>query len=182
MNLESLWDTIPVGKENAVSYDELCELWGVNARRARGILHQLSMYDNGDDYVLIRSSRVNGFYRTNNQTQITLYRQECLSRGRNTFAPLKKIDRVLNANNEQYSFVNNLRVVREGKGMTQECVCRMISGIDESLLSKMENGVVIPSPYLTQHLARLYGVQAHELISTDLHTFAIYDVQMAQEA
>lgn len=169
MNLEGYWNTIPVGKENAVSYDDLCKLWQVNARAARNMLHKLSTYDNGDDYVLIRSSRGSGFYRTDNKELITLYRRECLNRGRNTFAPLKKIDRVLNADTRQFSFINNLRVVREGKGMTQKYVCQMVSGIDESLLSKMENGVVLPTPLMLYLLARLYGVETHELVTTDLY-------------
>lgn len=170
VNLEGYWNTIPVGKENAVSYEELCKLWGVNPRAARSTLHKLSTYDNGDDYVLIRSSRGSGFYRTDNKELITLYRRECLNRGRNTFAPLKKIDRVLNANNEQFTFMNNLRVIRESKGMTQKYVCRMIRGIDESLLSKMENGVVLPTPNLLHHLARLYSVQANELVEMDFYS------------
>lgn len=170
MDYDLLWDSIPIGEENAVDYKTLCAMWGVHERTARMILHRLSAEDNGDDFVLIRSSRKRGFYRTNDSEQINTYRRECLNRGRNTFAPLKKIDRVINANTEQFSFSNNLRVIRESKDMTQEDVCRMISGIDESLLSKMENGVVIPSPYLTRHLARLYGVQPHELFSVDLFT------------
>lgn len=170
MDYDLLWNSIPIGEENAVDYKTLCTMWGVHERTARMILHRLSAEDNGDDFVLIRSSRKRGFYRTNNREQIDTYRRECLSRGRNTFAPLKKINRVINENTEQFDFINNLRVVREIKGMTQEEVCRAISGIDEPLLSKMENGVVIPSPYLTRHLARLYGVQPQELLDMDLFT------------
>lgn len=170
MDYDLLWNSIPIGEENAVDYKTLCKMWNVHNRTVRTILHRLSAEDNGDDFVLIRSSRKRGFYRTNDKGQIIAYRQECLNRGRNTFAPLKKINRVINENVEQFSFTNNLRVIRESKGMTQEYVCHMIGGIDESLLSKMENGVVIPSPYLIRHLMRLYGVQAHELLDVDLLT------------
>ena len=169
MSYSHLWSTIPIGERNAVSYDELCEMWGVKTRIARMILHKLSAEDNGDDYILIRSCRNKGFYRTNDESLITAYRKECLNKGRNTFAPLKKIDRVLNANTEQYSFTNNLRVVREHNGLSQSDVCRMISGVDESLLSQMENGVVLPSPMLLFSLSRLYCVETDELISMEFY-------------
>ena len=58
--LELYWSEIPVGKENAVSYDYLCTAWGISQRAVRSILHKLSIYDNGDDTVLIRSSKDGG--------------------------------------------------------------------------------------------------------------------------
>ena len=89
--LELYWSEIPMGKENAISYDKLCTAWGISQRAVRSILHKLSIYDNGDDTVLIRSSKDGGgFYRSSDPAEIAAYRAECLRRGQNTFAPLKK--------------------------------------------------------------------------------------------
>lgn len=95
------WESIPIGKENAVTYDDLSEIWHLQERESRKILHKLSTYDNGDDYILIRSSRKGGgFYRTKNEEDIRAYRKECFNKGRSIFAPLRKIDRVLNIKNQ----------------------------------------------------------------------------------
>lgn len=94
-SMEYYWECIPVGKENAIPYPELCELWGCSERTVRHILHDLSYFDNGDNYILIRSSQGKGFYKTDNLAEIDRYRQECTNRARKTFAPLKKIRRVM---------------------------------------------------------------------------------------
>ena len=167
---EKLWNDIPVGKENAVTYAELCELWQCTERAARDRLHDLSLYDNGDNYILIRSSKCKGFYKTDAEDEIKLYKKECLNKGRSIFAPVKKINRVLNANTEQFSFENNLRVIRESKGLKQGEVCKLIwkqthdRTLDKPLLSKIENGVVLPTPQYVALLAEIYGVEPCELI------------------
>lgn len=173
--LNKYWEDIPVGKANALTYAELCELWQCTERGARDILHKLSSYDNGDDYILIRSSKCKGFYKTDDEAEIKAYKKECLNKGRSIFAPVKKINRVLNANVEQYSFTNNLRVVRESRGLKQGQVCKMLKQqardnvIDKPLLSKMENGVVLPTPKHVTILAQIYGVEAFELFDITLH-------------
>ena len=53
------WADIPVGRENAATYNELCARWDCDSRRARAKLHELSVYDNGDNYILIRSGGCN---------------------------------------------------------------------------------------------------------------------------
>lgn len=161
------WESIPIDEQNAVSYEKLCAKWGVNERKARQILHDLSSMDNGDDYILIRSSSAKGFFRTNDRDRIEKYKRECLNKGRSNLAPVKKINRVLNADEIQQSFFNNLRVIRENKGMKQKEVCQAIGGIDVSLLSRMENGVVLPTPQVLCKLARLYGVRVRDLIMAD---------------
>jgi hypothetical protein len=172
MGLFDFWDDIPVGKENAVTYDELCGMWGCNKRTARARLHALSECDNGDNYILIRSGGCKGFYKTDDEREIAAYKRECLNKGRSIFAPVKKINRVLNANTEQYSLTNNLRVSREAAGLKQGEVCKVMRkhdrAFDKSLLSKMENGVCMPTPYQTHLLAQIYGVQPSELINAEL--------------
>ena len=181
MNFEHLslfWSEIPVGKENAVTYDDLREMWNKDKRGVRQILHDLSLYDNGDNYVLIRSGKTRGFYKTDDLGEIAAYRKECLNKGRSVFAPVKKCNRVLNAGGGQLEIFNNLRAVREALGMKQKTVCEQMRQFDRafdvSLLSKMENGVCLPTYAQTAHLAEIYGVDASELIGADLHVLDVY--------
>lgn len=95
------WASIPIGKENAITYADLMRMWGINKRGVRFKLHQLSQQDNGDGLVLIRSSKLRGFYRTDNREEIEAYRQEVYNRARHTFAPFRKIDRILGHNEAQ---------------------------------------------------------------------------------
>lgn len=170
------WSELPIGRENAVSYKELCPVWGLSERRVRKLLHDLSLYDNGDDYILIRSSSGRGFYRTDNAAEIKAYKKECLSKGKSVFAPVRKINRVLGADETQYSFENNLRVIRVDAGMKQSEVCKLMkqhdSAFDVSMLSKMENGVVLPTPYQLVLLAQIYGCKPLELINTAVYSYA----------
>ena len=103
--LELAWQQIPIGKENAVTYTQLCAMWNMSERAVRQRLHDLSYFDNGDQYILIRSSHGKGFYRTDDTAEIERYKRECTNRARHTFAPLRKIRRVLknveNCNNVQ---------------------------------------------------------------------------------
>lgn len=171
--LELYWNTIPVGIDNALDYGTLCLMWSVKNRTARCILHDLSSYDNGDNYILIRSGKTKGFYKTDDADEIAAYRKECLNKGRSIFAPVKKCNRILRADGEQYQIFNNLRVTRESKNMKQKDVCRRMRQagimIDESLLSKMENGVCLPTPAQLSTMARIYCVESTELIKTDLY-------------
>lgn len=177
MSNAKYWQDIPVGKENAITYYDLRILWGCTERKARAILHDLSLYDNGDNYILIRSSKGKGFYKTDNEAEIKAYKRECLNKGRSIFAPVKKINRVLKANTEQLSLTNNLRVIRESKGLKQGQVCHIMKTVDrafdKSLLSKMENGVVLPTPTQLAKLAEIYGVEPLELVRVDLYYQAI---------
>lgn len=169
-SLERYWDLIPIGKENAYTYDDLCRIWGCGERQARSILHDLSLYDSGDDFILIRSSKAKGFYRTDDKDEMTAYKRECLAKGRSLFAPVKKINRVLNENGIQYSITNNLRVMREKCGLTQTEVCRKVGdkGLDKFLLSRMENNICLPTLEQLEKLAQIYGCRANELVDSSI--------------
>lgn len=93
--LKKYWEDIPTGKENAITYEELVFKWKKCKRDVREILNELSRYDSGDDYILIRSSRGKGFYKTDKTEEIEDFRKECLSRGRSCLSPIKKMNRVL---------------------------------------------------------------------------------------
>lgn len=173
LKLELYWNEIPVGKENAVTYPELMHIWSKNERQVRAILHELSIFDNGDDYILIRSANSNGFYKTDDIKTINAFKHECLQKGKSIFAPVKKINRVLAANICQMTFDNNLRVVREGNELKQSEVCKYMKKFDrhfdKSLLSKMENGVCMPTPYQLTKLAEIYGISPVELMGDNLY-------------
>lgn len=169
LSLEMYWNDIPIGKDNATHYPTLCDMWAKSERQVRQILHELSHYDNGDNYILVRSAKSKGFYRTDDAETIEAYKRECLNKGRSIFAPVKKINRVLNANSQQYSFDNNLKVFREAAGLTQGYVCQQMqkydSAFDKPMLSKMENNFCLPTPFQLAHIAELYGCETWELVT-----------------
>ena len=165
-------DTIPIGKENAISYMMLCLAWKVNPRQARAIMHQLDLYDNGDELILIRSSKGDGFYRTDDREEIKRYRLECLNKGRSCFAPVKKMNRILKDDligSNTINFFNNLKNIRLSKGLKQTEVVEKMKdlepNIDVSLLSKFENSVCTPTPNQLLILASIYECSPTDLIS-----------------
>ena len=171
--LEAYWNDIPTEKKNAADYATLCAWWQTDERRVRQILHELSGFDNGDNFILIRSSANRGFYKTDDQGEIESYKRECLNRGRNVFAPIKKINRVLAANDSQYSMMNNLRVIREDRNLRQTAVCAYMQvyddAFDQPMLSKMESGRCLPTPFQLSKLAELYGCVPSDLVKADLY-------------
>ena len=175
MNKEAYWNSIPIGEANAITYEQLVELWGVNERSVRKILHTLSSEDNSDDYILIRSGHGKGFYRTDDARKIEAYKNECLKKGRSVLAPLKKINRVLSSSEDaQCSVFNNLRAARIGMGLKQKQVCKQMRQFDKSFdvatLSKLENGLYLPTPYQLQKLASILRCEPSELLSVDLYS------------
>lgn len=93
--LEIYWNDIPKEKENAATYVSLTVKWGCKEREVRRRLHELSLHDFGDDYILIRSSHGKGFYKTRNVEEIEAYKRECVSRSNKVLAPVDKINIVL---------------------------------------------------------------------------------------
>lgn len=170
---ELYWNDIPCVKAEAVTYDELTMWWHENQRQVRKILHELSAYDNGDDFVLIRSGKNKGFYKTNDKNEIEAYKKECLTKGRSVFAPIKKINRVLSENTQQFSLNNNMRLIREQIGLKQIQVCTFMQRFDRhfdvSMLSKMENGICMPTPFQLAQLAKYYNCEPTDLIDGDLY-------------
>lgn len=173
IKLENYWQDIPCDKSNAVSYNILEMWWNTNQREVRRILHELSSYDNGDNHVLIRSGKSKGFYKTDDADEIKAYKKECLNKGRSIFAPVKKINRILAADKNQYSMTNNMRVIREGMQLKQAEVCKFMQQFDESfdvpMLSKMENGVCLPTPYQVAILSDLYECDPTDIINADMY-------------
>jgi hypothetical protein len=97
--LKEYWEALPVGKENAVTYAALSARWDLNRREVRRLLHELSTYDNGDEFILIRSASGQGFYKTDDPETIATYKKELINKGLSTMAPIRKINRVTNDRN-----------------------------------------------------------------------------------
>lgn len=178
-DFEHLWNSIPVGEENAVSYDVLCCQWSMNKRAVRNLLHELSCFDNKDNYILIRSARGKGFYRTDDAETIKAYKRECLAKGRSIFAPIKKINRVLaSGNNIQWSVYNNLKAERLSRNIKQTEVVEYMKQYDNSFdvptLSKLENEAFLPTPYQLKKLADFYGTEPRTLVDIDLYAADIF--------
>lgn len=171
--LAAYWNDIPFSKDRAVTYPELSRMWEMKERECRRILHELSRFDIGDGFVLIRSSKQKGFYKTDDKDEIAAYRQEMYNKGRSLFSTLGKMDKILKLDTRQYSFINNMRLIREDRGMKQSEVCEKMKDFDKhfdvSLLSKMENGICMPFPAQIAKLSEIYGCNPEELIKTDLY-------------
>ena len=99
------WQSIPIGEENAVTYEMLMARWGKQRRTVRMILQELSTsYEAYDGYVLIRSGMHHGFFRTDNKREIERYKREIANKGESILAILRKCDNVLNRTEGQMSF------------------------------------------------------------------------------
>lgn len=170
---DAFWNDIPTSRTEAATYAVLQMWWGLNEREVRRALHELSSYDNGDNYVLIRSGKTKGFYKTDDTQEIEAFKRECLNKGRSVFAPIKKINRILNANASQYSLVNNMRLMREKLHIKQKDVCAYMhafdKGFDEPMLSKMENGFCLPTPLQLVKLSEYYDCEPDELVKADFY-------------
>lgn len=175
-SIDWYWASIPIGVQHAVSYDDLEDMWRMSKREVRKTLADLSRLDNGDNHILIRSSKGKGFYRSDDPEEIADYKRECRSRALNTFAPLKKINRVLrilDAESVNCSLFNNLQGMRQARGLSQAAVIMRLRArgyeIDVSLLSKIENGYVLPTPALLSALADIFDCEACELVAMERH-------------
>ena len=178
--LEYYYNTIPVGLENAVTYPALCAQWCMNERQVRQKLHQLSMWDSGDNFVIIRSGHGKGFYKTDDINEIKRFKKEIMAKAKSNFAPLGKINRILSNDTEalQTSIFNNLKVVRCEQGRYQSEVVEYMRKFDKAfdtpMLSKFENGFCLPTPYQLMKLADFYHCNPSDLILIDNSVLDIY--------
>ena len=179
VDLAKCWADIPVGRANAITYDELTAIWETNERSARAILHELSTIDTGDNYVLIRSGSAKGFYRTDDIAEIKRYKAEVTAKGVNILAATKKANRIIRMQDDiQFSFTNSLKQYREIRNLKQSAVVAYMRAFDENfdtvVLSKMENGACMPTPGQLARLAELYNVTPEDLITLNSDSMYSY--------
>lgn len=177
---EKYYYDIPIGKENAITYSELCNIWNCSLRQVRRILNNLTKIDNGDNYIIIRSSKYKGFYKTDNLFEIEAYKKEYTNRALNCFAPSKKVNRVLKnniKNTYQTNMFNNLKCERISNNYTQTDIVKKcnklgVENFDISVLSRIENGFCIPTPKQLLALSIIYNKSPNELIN--LNDISLY--------
>lgn len=164
MGLLNYYNDIPVGKENAITKDALMVKWGMTERAVRNIIRELRLQDFGDDYVVISLSSGKGYYKSDDTEDLIAFKKEVTNRGRHTFAPLRKVNRILSG---QVTLVNNLQEIRKAKGITNkqavDYVRRVDPNFDKSILSKIENGRCGPTNQQLALLAELYESTPEEL-------------------
>lgn len=100
MELLKYYNDIPIGKKFAVTKETLSVRWHMDERTVRKIIQELRIADFGDSFVIISSSSGKGYYRSNDKEEIERFKREIVNRARNTFLPLKKINRVLDSKND----------------------------------------------------------------------------------
>lgn len=168
------YESIPIGKEKAISRYQLCKMWQSNERQVRRIIEQMRKQDNGDDYVIVSTAQSAGYFRTNDRDEIRSFKEEVTRRGKHTFRPLRKVNRILGIHEHQVSSVNQLKMVRLEAKIKAEEVTLELKKIDPrfdgSLLSKIENGLCMPTPQQLQAMSRLYDRPFDDLIGVYLQT------------
>lgn len=157
------YNDLPIGRNNAATKETLMCKWNTSERGVRKIISELRAFDFGDDYIIVSLSTVKGYFRTNDIEEIKAFKKEVTNRGRHTFIPLRKVNRILN---QQYT--NNLQEIRKAKGITNtqavEFVRQADPYFDKALLSKIENGRCGPTNLQLMKLAELYETTPEELV------------------
>lgn len=177
LTAEEMYNSIPVGRENAISKEALQKMWGLqNERAVRREILELRKIDNGDDFVIVSTSSCRGFYKTNNKNEILKYKNETMSRAKHTFAPLKKVNRILSEVDTQLELIppNRLKEAREAAGLQAKEVIPIIQEQDPSFnkvtMSLIENNKALPTALQLSVMSRLYKKTPAELIGMDIVT------------
>ena len=173
--LDKMYDSIPIGKENAISKERLQTLWGLtNERAVRKTIAELRKIDNGDNFIIASTSGCKGFYKTDDPEEILKYKKETLNRAKHTFAPLGKVNRILLENDKQLEFAapNRLKEAREAAGYKANEVVPLIRkydpSFDKSMMSKIENDKCLPTALQLSVMANLYKKPIAELTGVEI--------------
>lgn len=175
LTAEEMYNSIPIGRENAISKEALQKRWGLqNERAVRQEISELRKIDNGDDFVIVSTSSCRGFYRTNDKKEILKYKTETVNRAKHTFAPLKKVNRILSEVDTQLEFIppNRLKEAREAAGLQAKEVVPIIQQHDPSFnkvtMSMIENNKALPTALQLSIMSRLYKSTPADLIGMDI--------------
>lgn len=155
--MEKYYNDIPIGKQNAVTKEFLSAKWGLTERGVRKAIQEMRMADFGDDYIIISLSTGKGYYKSNDLAEIKAFKKEVTNRGRHTFLPLMKVNRILAA---EIAPVNRFQEARKAKGISNkqavDYVRKHDPNFDKSTLSKIENGRCGATNLQLALLAELY--------------------------
>jgi len=176
-SFEEMYNDIPIGRNKAVTKEELMKKWGAtNERTVRLIISELRNMDNGDNYIIVSFSGGKGYYRTDDYKEIERYKTETINRAKHTFIPLRKINRVLapyeTAEQLELIEVNNLKAARLAAGLQAKDVIKEINKYDpefnKTTMSLIENGRCYPTGLQLSIMTSLYGCNAPELIGAEI--------------
>lgn len=173
--LEKMYNSIPIGKENAITKEELQKLWGFSCERVvRRTIAELRKIDNGDNFIIVSLSNCKGYYRTDDPEEILKYKRETLNRAKHTFSPLGKVNRILMENDAQLELIapNKLKEAREAAGLKANEVVPIIRkydpSFDKSMMSKIENDKCLPTKLQLSIMANLYKKPVAELTGVEI--------------
>lgn len=162
--MEKYYNDIPVGKQNAVTKEVLTVKWGMTERGVRHKIQELRLADFGDDYIIISLSSGKGYYKSNDLEEIRAFKKEVTNRGRHTFLPLMKVNRILAA---EVTPVNRFQELRKAKGISNMQAVNYVRkhdpNFDKSTLSKIENGRCGATNLQLALLAELYDTTPENL-------------------
>lgn len=164
------YNELPIGREAAVTRRELAERWGMSECQVRHKIAELRSIDNGDDYIIYSSSdpRSAGYYKSNDPFERRAFIAEVKSRAINTFKPLRKANRIeRDSDTRQMSLANNLKQRRTMAGIKGADMAQQLTAagfyMDVALLSRIENGFVLPTPAMAEKMAEIIGCDTVEL-------------------
>lgn len=172
--LDEMYKDIPIGKQNAVSRQELMAAWGVSDRMVRSKIAAMRREDNGDNYAIISTCNGRGYYKTDNIKDILAFKKETTARGKQTFNALRKINRILQTNSNQMELVsvNRLKDARKAAGIQAKEVVEIVRKydplFDKSIMSRIENGRCAPTSLQLSIMADLYGKTPAELTGMEI--------------
>lgn len=87
---------IPVGRENAISREDLAIIWCMRERETRRMVARLRAEAGNDGYAILSTSRKpSGYWRSNDPEEIRGFIRETEARARNTFLAIRDAKRVL---------------------------------------------------------------------------------------
>ena len=83
-------EDIPIGREHAVSKEELAAMWKCSTREARRFIAECRAdAAKTGDYCILSTSTGGGYWRSNDVVEIAAFIRETERRARNTFLSLK---------------------------------------------------------------------------------------------
>ena len=86
---------IPVGRDNAVTRQRLCDITGLNDREVRRQISELRARDDDSNLVIVSVSNGRGYFRSNNPDDIRHFIAEMQKRNRMVYQAIKIAKRTL---------------------------------------------------------------------------------------
>lgn len=86
---------IPVGRDNAVTRQRLCDITGLNDREVRRQISELRAKDDDSNLVIVSVSNGRGYFRSDNPDDIRHFIAEMQKRNRMVYQAIKIAKRTL---------------------------------------------------------------------------------------